>query len=435
MNIQNVHDSRLTQKEINLISSSSGYNSIYDDFVVLLKRSRKSDITNKELFGLEMEIANKIIKAEKSITYFKKTADRKSQNKEWYSREVYKAQRMAYKQIMDGIAWRFLNFDRASLRQISEHHQTGYLSPGFIQEAVKAEYIVNDSDLFVILNDLTNFLRFGDLTIVSKDKIYFDEVKTKGQAKKDQKDQLNFLLDSLNKKRFSIGNDKADFLLVPGKPQNFLPAVEMVIKKAKSNKVGISSDRLSPYLWVSCLYTQKILSVEKDFEKIKPLLPKNPFSAEEQGGFIPTSNLFMFSEFTPNFAPYTIFPFQEELIADLVFGKCILTSHISQKHLSKSIIGKGWNVVFPTREEIASAYDSIIKPEDIKRVVWDPQYHIKFTNGNFMTSLPREVVFRINSEFLSVKSIISSIEHAKNSYGKLSKNFVTGFKEEKEMWK
>jgi len=73
----------LTQKEINLISSSSGYNSIYDDFVVLLKRSRKKDITNKELFVLEMEIANKIITTEKSISYFKKTADRKSQNKEW----------------------------------------------------------------------------------------------------------------------------------------------------------------------------------------------------------------------------------------------------------------------------------------------------------------------------------------------------------------
>jgi len=336
---------------------------------------------------------------------------------------------------MDGIAWRFLNFDRASLRQISEHHQTGYLSPGFIQEAVKAEYIVNDSDLFVILNDLTNFLRFGDLTIVSKDKIYIDEVKTKGQAKKDQKDQLNFLLDSLNKKRFSIGNDKADFLLVPGKPQNFLPAVEMVIKKAKSDKVGISSERLSPYLWISCIYTKKLLNIERDFEKIKPLLPKCPFSAEEQSGLIPTTNLFMFSEFTPNFAPYTIFPFEEEFIADLVFGKCILTSHISQKRLTKSIIGKGWNVVFPTREEIVSAYDSIIKPEDIKKVVWDSQYHIKFTNGNFMTSLPREVIFRINSEFLSVKSIISSIEHAKKSYGRLTKNYVTGFMEEKEMWK
>jgi len=143
----------------------------------------------------------------------------------------------------------------------------------------------------------------------------------------------------------------------------------------------------------------------------------------------------MFSKFTPNFAPYTIFPFEEELIADLVFGKCILTSHMSQKHLTKSIIGKGWSVVFPTREEIVNAYDSIIKPEDIKKVVWDPQYHIKFTSGNFMTSLPREVIFRINSEFLSVKSIISSIEHANNSYGKLAKNYVTGFLEEKEMWK
>lgn len=434
MDIQTIHNSRLTSEEVNKIASSSGYNSIYDDFVELLKRSRKKDITNKELFNLEMEIANRIIKTEKNITYFKKTADRKSQNNEWFSREVYKAQRMAYKQIMDGITWRFLNFDRASLRQIAEHPQTGYLNPGFIQEASKAEFIVNSSDLFVILNDLTNFLRFGDLTIVSKNRIYIDEIKTKGKSKGEQKRQLDFLLESLNKKRFSIGQDSADFLLVLGSVQNFLPAVEMVIKKAKLDETGISSERLSPYLWVSCIYSKNLLSVEKDFQKIKAFLPKPPFSSEEQSGFIPMTNLFMFGEFTPNFAPYTIFPFEEELIADLIFGRCILTTHISQKNLAKSIKGKGWNVVFPARKKIANSYDSIKKPEDIKKVVWDPKYHVQFTKGSFRSSLPREVIFRINSEFLSVKAIISSLECTKNSYGKLSKKYVTGFKEENRMW-
>lgn len=216
MDAQVIHDSRLTQEEISKISSSSAYNSIYDDFVKLLKESRRKDITNKKLFNLQLEIANRIIKAEKNITYFKKTADRKLQNNEWFSREVYKAQRMAYKQIMDGIAWRFLNFDRASLRQMAEHHQTGNLNPGFIQEAIKAEYVVNDSDFFVILNDLTNFLRYGDLTIVSKDKIYIDEVKTKGKSKGEQKKQLNLLLEILNKKKFTIGNDSLIFYLFQG---------------------------------------------------------------------------------------------------------------------------------------------------------------------------------------------------------------------------
>ncbi len=434
MNIQTIHDSRLTPGEINQIASSSSYNSIYDDFVELLKRSRKRDINNKNLFNLEMEMAARIIKIEKNITYLKKTADRKSQNKEWFSREVYKAQRMAYKQIMDGIAWRFLNFDRASLRQIAEHHNTGNLNPGFIQEASKAEFIVNNSDHFVILNDLTNFLRFGDLTIVSKDKIYIDEIKTKGKSKGEQKKQLDSLLENLNNKRFSIGKDTADFLLVPGSVQNFLSAVKVITKKAKLDKMGIFSERLSPYLWVSCIYSKNLLSVEKDFQKIKPFLPKPPFSTEGQNGFIPTTNLFMFGEFTPNFAPYTIFPFEEELIADLIFGRCILTSYISQKNLTKSINGKGWSVVFPAREKIANSYDSIKKPEDIKKVVWDPKYHIHFTKEGFKSSLPREVIFRINTEFLSVKAIISSLECAKNSYGMLSNKYVTGFKEENRMW-
>ena len=434
MDIQTVNKSHPTMEEINKIATSSGYNSIYDDFVNLLKRSRKHDISNKELFNLQIEIANRLIKIEKSISYFKKTADRESQNNEWFSREVYKAQRMAYKQIMDGVAWRFLNFDRASLRQIAEHHQTGYLSPGFIQEASKAEFIVNDSDFYVILNDITNFLRFGDLTIVSKDKIYIDEVKTKGGATSQQKEQLGHLLESLNKKRFVIGKESADFLLVDGSVQNFLPVIQMLMKKAKLDRMGMSSERLSPYLWVSCIYSENLLNVEKDFQKIKPFLPTNPFTATEQGCFMPMSNLFMFGEFSPNFAPYTIFPFEEELIADLVFGRCIVTSHISQKRLEESIKGKGWNVKFPTREEIASSYDAIEKPEEVKSVVWDPKYHVQFAKGNFRSSFSREILFRINSEFLSVKAIIHSLECAKDSYGRLSKNYVTGFKNEYAMW-
>jgi hypothetical protein len=421
-------------EEINKIASSSGYQSVYGDFVKFLKKSRKRDITNIELFDLQMEIANRIIKAEKSISFFKKAANRESQNKEWFSREVYKAQRWAYKQIMDGVAWRFLNFDRASLRQIAEHNQTGNINPGFVKEMYKAKFIVENSDFYVILNDLTNFLRFGDLTIVSKDKIYIDEVKTKGGATTEQKEQLRLLLDRLNKKKFSIGKDSADYLLVDGNVQNFLPSIEKIMKKAKTDKMGISSERVSPYLYLSCIYSENLLSVEKDFQKIRPFLPPVPFTADEQGCFIPMTNLFLFGEFSPNFAPYTIFPFEEELIADLVLGKCILSSHISQKRLDESIRGKGWGVEFPTKEEIANSYDEILKPEDIKKVVWDPKYHIQFSKGKFRSSIAREILFRINSEFLSVKAIVNSLESTRTNYGYLSKNYVTGFKNESSMW-
>lgn len=177
-----------------------------------------------------------------------------------------------------------------------------------------------------------------------------------------------------------------------------------------------------------------MLSVEKDFNKIRSLFPKSPFSSQEQVGFIPMNNLFMFGEFSPNFAPYTIFPFDEELIADLVFGRCILTSYISQEKLSESIEGKGWKVTFPTSENIVEGYDSILKPEDIKKVVWDTKNHVHFSKGNFRSSLPREVIFRINTEFLSIKPIINSLEHAMKNYGRLSKNYVTGFENENAMW-
>lgn len=429
-----IHKARLTPEEINKIASSGGYHSIYNDFVSLLKRSRENEISNKQLFNLQLELAEKIIKAEKSITFFKTKADREKQNKEWFSREVHKAQRMAYKKIADGIAWRYLNFDRASLRQIAEHNPTGHLSKGFIGESLKAEFTVKNSDIFVILNDLTNFLRFGDLTIISKNKVFIDEVKLKGKTKRRQKQQLASLLEKLNKKEFSIGDTTANFLSIPGFPNNFLSEVEKIIIEAKSDERGIYHKRVSPYLWVSCVYSDKLLTKDKDFEKT--LLPRSPFRKDSDNIFVPISNLLMFNEFSPNIAPYTIFPFTEELIADLVFGKCILKSHISQKGLNKSIQGKGWSVKFPTRQEITEGYNSIKRPEDIKKLVRNPKYHIHFKKERFSTTLPREILQRIDREFLSVKAIVKSLEYTKDNYNPLDTGgyIVTGFQDEEKMW-
>lgn len=430
-----IQDSTLTRQEITKISSSSGYNSIYDDFVKFLKLSRKKSISNVELFDLQMEVAQKIITAEKNISYFKKAANRKNQNKEWFSREVHKAQRRAYKKLMDGVAWRLLKFDRVSLRQIAEHNRTGHIERGFIAEVSKAKDIVENSNFFVVFNDLTNFLRFGDLTVISEDKVLIDEIKLKGKAKGNQKEQLDLLLKRLNKKKFSIGDAVADFLSVPGKPSSFLPEVEKVMKDAKSSSKGIAASKVSPYLWVSCVYVDKILSFNKDFEKVKPFIPLSPFRGERESILIPTNNLFLFDTFTPNFAPYTIYPFNEELIADIILGKCILESHLSQRGLKKSIEGKGWGVVFPTREQLVDGYDSAQKPEDRIKEARNPEHNIRFMKDGFTNSLPRENLHRIDIEFLSAKSLVKQLEHAKSNYfGLGGKHFVTGFEKEEVLW-
>src|SRR3990167_10088428 len=153
----------LNPSEIQQISLNPYFIKVRPSLVKILKDSR-TDLAPIKLLELELSISSEIIKLEKQISHFSKSADREKHNDEWFSREVYKANRRILKNIADGIAWRYLKCLRASLRLIADHNTTGHISPGFVQEAREAERIVAQTGAFVLLNDITNVLRYGDLT-------------------------------------------------------------------------------------------------------------------------------------------------------------------------------------------------------------------------------------------------------------------------------
>lgn len=422
----------LTQREINEIISSSGLKSITPFLLEVLTKSRNTKISPIELLKLQGKIAEKIISCEKQIRIFKKTANREKKNNEWRSREIYKAHRKILKEVMDGVAFRLLNFERPVLRQLAEHNQTGFLTEGFLEELTKAEYIVNESSFYVILNDLTNFLRHGDLTIISPKGKIIDEVKTSGTAEGNQKKVLNNLIKMLNSKMLRMGDQTAQYINIHGKPTNFLKQVEIIINKSKSDTKGVYADRVAPYLWVSSISIPKMMKYFKKNDKL-PEMPKMPFSKKEI--FPSTNSLLFFDQFSPNIIPYSVFPFSEEIICEIMTGQIQLKAIINKKELIKSFKGKGWELTLAPREDIIAVYDS----DDIKKIkkaVVDPKYHNTLRKGNFSYKLPHEVLLRIENEFRSVKAIIDESEGImKAALNGAYKMVATNFSDEYLIWR
>jgi len=425
-------EANLTLDEIKQICLSPYFVKIRPNLIKILKESRKS-LTPGKLLELQLNISTEIIKVEKQITYFSKLADRKKQNNEWFSREVYKAHKRILKNIADGIAWRYLKCLRASLRLIADHNPTGHISPGFVQEAREAERIVAQTGAFVLLNDITNVLRYGDLTIIQGYTTSFYEVKggkKDGRAKK-QSQKLGSVLDMLNAKEHTIGNQTAKVLLVESKPSHLADSAGRAILDAINSENGISYSKISPYLWLSCISVEKMT----EFYRKKGTLPDLPKSPFKKGKYtVPFINQMLFDSYSPNVAPYSIFPFDEETIIDLLLGLLHIKSHLSEEGLIESFKGKGWDFNYPSDKAREEWLDLEIPRERID-ATRNQKYQPSLTKGPFTTILPWDVIYRIGFEFLSIKSILELVETARDSSIPGNPDFVvTEFLNEKDRW-
>jgi len=72
------------------------------------------------------------------------------------------------KQVGDSIVWRALGYNRILVQLLSEHPDTGYLDDTVFSDLSIAHKIIKDEGSIVLVNDLTNVLRHGDLTILGQ---------------------------------------------------------------------------------------------------------------------------------------------------------------------------------------------------------------------------------------------------------------------------
>ena len=177
------------------------------------------------MFKLQLNILEDIIKNCKHIDEYKKRLNeinigiKENKDKkrtyhsdlEWIESEVYTLIHLnrILKEIVDGIVWRNFNFNRAILYLLADKEPIENLKvdEGLISSIYGFSDIFLNQEKFAILNDISNFIRLGDITVINKDgDIEFIEVKSgkkKGPRKKNprvrrQKKYMEELVEFLN---------------------------------------------------------------------------------------------------------------------------------------------------------------------------------------------------------------------------------------------
>jgi len=262
--------------------------------------------------------------------------------------------------IGDGIAWRVLNYDRAALRLLAEHPplSTPQIDVGLLTEVEELMRIAGEERDPPLLNAITNFLRVGDITIYDPESGSIKLVEVKSGAKRDsrsyrQGEHRSAVQEGLDSGIHSMGGVQIRKIMAARPLKTHVLSVEQAMREAEHH-LG-ASRKFGDYLTVGVLATSRVLASvpEEKWSEIWGPVLERVYSVQKGPSDVllgQIDNLFAISHFSPNLAPYTVFPIEPRLRFALMTGDLWVISLLNISGLARWLEKRGWKakVLEPT---------------------------------------------------------------------------------------
>ncbi len=336
------------------------------------------------------------------------------------------------KMIADGLAWRVLEYDRPFLRAMAESRRypssVDLDSKDFQLLEQKAIEITAVRKSKILLNDLTYFLRLGDLTEVGRRTVVW-EAKKSGRELKSvytiMKQKGNAAISRQMKRithaqivrdfrEIPMGTETIKVLELPIKFENNLDKVGNLIEEARRNLY--SYKEFGDYLAVSSTDQEQLINeaIKTGKELWKKFNNEPKWSKKDM--VIPYSNLDHFydkgGDFLRTSTPYSVYPFKDRDCMDLISGKLFLKTRINISAIKRMFIRAGWEIIEVDIDKSLSKIKKI-EPKLFSGNIFD--YHIDDTifgikRGAFNLNIPWYWVTRIATEFMKPEVLIKQVE-------------------------
>lgn len=328
-----------------------------------------------------------------------------------------------YREIADGIAWRTLGFNRALLYYLVSRPSPGPISlEGIESELLEWSRIYDSREGISILNDITSFLRVGDVTNLKNDgTLEFVEIKTKrprgGARFSRQKERLQQTVElfSCGKATFkeeSLAIDEFDI-----KPDNYLNNVLNLINDAM--RVGVAITSIGEHLLVYCL-DLRTGSMEKAKTILDPVIDR---TMERWDGdiIIPLRSLEKF-KYGRTYAPYSIFPFPNDICVSLMAGALLLTTFLNLSKVMEYFEGRGWAISESPEEHLKQSTDIL------------ETHTMTVKKGPLYVKVPPMDIGRLAFEFLRPRVLVQLFEEYYAIGRREGSYSIVNFQGEKDIW-
>jgi hypothetical protein len=386
--------------------SSSDLPDILEDFLAI---SRKRQNNPTALARLQIHMLEELLLQEGSVKHYRqmlkdletaKADEGKEEEQKFYQKELFfhRMYSNAIRGIGDGLAWRALGHDRAVMRLLGERETKQHLSSeGTLEELREWSYHFETGSGIAILNALTNSLAFGDVTVARNDGsaeiVEVKANKTKSSRKIRQKHAMNEVVTLLSTGEGKNEDRDVSIEILPITPETSLGKVEDLLNAA--GETGWAARRISDCLYIEAYDFRKMKHAEDVREITTKIRDSAIGSWEDKGDFIFDMNTLDIIGYTPNCAPFSVFPFRARTCVDLLIGAKFYVAFQNVSAIAREFEKRGWLV--------EKDFKTLMEEKSVESF-------LNVRKGPFYCTVPPAEFMRMQIETLKPKTLIDAME-------------------------
>jgi hypothetical protein len=339
---------------------SDDYMDILEDYLSIT-RKRKNNRT--ALAKVQLHLLDELMVAQAAIKGYRQkleelkaqlataqpTDEKIKEDIRFVERELFfhRAHANSFRAIGDGIAWRALGHDRAALRALCGNAvKQQVLEQGTINELNQWSSVFDTGQGLAILNALTNWLAIGDVTVIKNDgEIEVVEVKssnTDSSRVNRQKQKMREVTSMIKTGKGTLEGQEVTISRFDIALENDFYGLFHLLEEAGHS--GYASGRLNNCCHIEAFDFRVMSNNKEAWEKGTEQTREAIAEWEKNGDLVIRTDSLDILSFTPNCAPFSVFPFPDRLCVELLTGAKNYGCFLNLSELGREFERHGWQV-------------------------------------------------------------------------------------------